>query len=324
MTNTLDLEWTGERYLPWLDGMAAGAYEHWHRYIYAAHFVKNKKVLDIACGEGFGSSYLSQFAQSIVGIDLDSKSIEHARKAYGNKGQLNFLVGSMLQIPIVESNAFDVVVSFESIEHIENPDIFLREVKRVLKPKGVFIVSTPNKAIYTDKFHVQNPFHFREYYQDEFHDLIKKFFDQVVVLGQNVSPTSNIWALSKTIPNDHLVVFEDVVVKESSGFIPIESSRKTPFFFIAVATNDSNIVNTPSAYMIDDSRELFAEKDKILFNAIQEKDSEILQRDWKLADQDVRLKARIEELESIYGSKGWKMLMFFRKIRDTIPFLRKS
>jgi 2-polyprenyl-3-methyl-5-hydroxy-6-metoxy-1,4-benzoquinol methylase len=74
------LEWTGERYLPWLEEAAIG-YEHLHRYAYATQFVQNKRVLDLACGEGYGSCFLAKTAESVVGIDIDERAIKHARKS---------------------------------------------------------------------------------------------------------------------------------------------------------------------------------------------------------------------------------------------------
>src|SRR5262245_62233265 len=79
----LMLEWTGERFLPWIKGSTT-AYEHLHRYAYAATLVKDKRVLDLASGEGYGSNILARAASSVVGIDIDENVIRHATVKYGS------------------------------------------------------------------------------------------------------------------------------------------------------------------------------------------------------------------------------------------------
>ena len=89
MTKSKMLEWTGERYLPFVDTKISGAeihYEHSHRYYFALHFVKSKKVLDLACGEGYGSHILSKIAEHVVGMDIDELTIKHASCKYVGGG----------------------------------------------------------------------------------------------------------------------------------------------------------------------------------------------------------------------------------------------
>ena len=164
------LEDTGERYLPWLED-ASMNYEHLHRYAYAAEFVQNKRVLDLACGEGYGSYLLARRAAAVVGIDIDKQTVKHARNKY-LKSNLDFKVGSITDIPIEGNNVFDVVVCFEAIEHVEEHENLLKEVKRLLTPAGLFIVSTPNKRTYSDETQFSNPFHLHELYFDEFKELL--------------------------------------------------------------------------------------------------------------------------------------------------------
>ena len=81
-----DLTFTGERFLPACTGEIA--YEHWHRYAFARRFVAGKRVLDAACGEGYGSALLGEAAASVVGIDIDGPTIAHALTRYGNRGRV--------------------------------------------------------------------------------------------------------------------------------------------------------------------------------------------------------------------------------------------
>ncbi|MCA9367050.1 class I SAM-dependent methyltransferase [Candidatus Kaiserbacteria bacterium] len=137
--------------------------DHVARYDFASEFVSNDSVvLDVACGTGYGCAYLSdKGAKDIVGIDIDPESIEYA-KEHHSRLNISYLVGSASDIKY-PSNHFDCIVSFETIEHLETEDrgAYLRELKRVLKPGGVIIISTPNKKITSpwskkplNKFHI--------------------------------------------------------------------------------------------------------------------------------------------------------------------------
>src|SRR5205814_4925043 len=126
------LEWTGERFLPWIRESTI-AYEHLHRYAYAAALVRDKRVLDLASGEGYGSNMLAESAASVAGIDIDENVVRHASEKYGRKN-LQFISGSITAVPIPDDHSFDVIVCFEAIEHIEDQENLLGEVKRLLKP----------------------------------------------------------------------------------------------------------------------------------------------------------------------------------------------
>src|SRR5947199_354237 len=172
MENNRELPWTGERFVPSCTGQLL--YEHLHRYAVAAALADGKRVLDIACGEGYGSNLLAATAAQVIGVDIASEVIAHARQAY-QKENLIFREGSCLNIPI-EDHSIDLVVSFETIEHIDEPLAFLQELKRVLAVDGALIMSSPDKAEYTDRTGATNPFHKRELYHEEFLLLLKQHF----------------------------------------------------------------------------------------------------------------------------------------------------
>ena len=150
------IQWTGERYLPEVQGMIE--LEHYHRYLFSLQFCNNKTVLDIASGEGYGTYMLSQQSKKIIGVDIDKDAIDHAKIKYENHDNITFIHGSCLDIPVID-NSIDVVVSFETIEHIYEHEIFLKEIKRVLKKDGILIISTPDKYAYTDIVEHKNIFH---------------------------------------------------------------------------------------------------------------------------------------------------------------------
>ena len=141
-----ELPWTRERLVPTLAGGIAC--EHLHRYAIAREVVAGRDVLDIACGEGYGSALLAQSAKSVVGVDVDPNAVAHAASKYGG-GNARFLHGECVAIPAGEASV-DVVVSFETIEHISEHEVFLSEIRRVLRPGGLVIISTPERENYGD------------------------------------------------------------------------------------------------------------------------------------------------------------------------------
>jgi len=250
------LEWTGERYLPWLEEAAIG-YEHLHRYAYATQFVQKKKVLDLACGEGYGSCVLAKTAEFVVGIDIEERAIKHARNKY-IKQNLDFKVGSITEIPISGEHLFDVAVCFEALEHVEDHQKLLSEVKRLLTPQGVFIVSTPNKTVYSDEPQYNNPFHVRELYFDEFKELFEKHFKNVRFFGQRIYCNSNIWPVFPGVDSE---IVEYVIDRHQNEFVIVENDKRTPLYFIAIASDTDCAIEYPGSTLVDISNGLLKEKD---------------------------------------------------------------
>ena len=192
------MEFTGERYISKLTNSQI-SYEHWHRYMFASAFVENKSVLDIASGEGYGSSFLANKAQKVVGVDISAETVAWAKKTYPLKN-LKFLEGSCEKIPLSGKNVFDVIVSFETIEHIGGTEqvLFLKEIKRLLKPDGILIISTPNKSLYSDRDNYKNEFHIKEFYRGEYEKFLSQYFNHVAMGGQKIYTSSWIWPLKNS------------------------------------------------------------------------------------------------------------------------------
>jgi 2-polyprenyl-3-methyl-5-hydroxy-6-metoxy-1,4-benzoquinol methylase/glycosyltransferase involved in cell wall biosynthesis len=255
------LEWTGERYLPWLEEPLIG-YEHLHRYAYVTQFVSRKKVLDLACGEGYGSRLLAGTAESVVGLDIDENAVRHARNRY-TRNNLQFKQGSITDIPIDGQNAFDVIVCFEALEHIQDHDKLLTEVKRLLTKEGLFIVSTPNKWAYSDEPKYENPFHVHELYLDEFTELFQKYFKQFKILGQRVYCNSNIWPV---FSNGNSDLAEYIVERNPREFAFVEGDKRIPLYFIALASDAEKPINESASNLVDISNELLKQKDAAIGN----------------------------------------------------------
>ena len=143
MDNKLhSLQSDGERFLPWMEDALIN-YEHLHRYRTAKEFVKGKEVLDLACGEGYGSYMLAEAADEVVGVDINEDAIRHASSTY-TRDNLTFLISSIVEVTAIPgSDLFDAIIFFEALEHVEEQDKVMTEVKRLLKNDGIFIVSTP-------------------------------------------------------------------------------------------------------------------------------------------------------------------------------------
>lgn len=180
--------WTGERLETFINSDVS--IEHLHRYAVTLQFASSKTVLDIACGEGYGSNLLSAVAKNVIGVDISEDVIDAAKLKYKHCN-LEFICGSTSAIP-VQSDYFDVVVSFETIEHHDEHEQMMQEIKRVLKKDGILIISTPDKKFYTDKRNYKNPFHVKELYCEEFKSLLSSFFLNTQFYFQNNVVSSSI------------------------------------------------------------------------------------------------------------------------------------
>ncbi|MGE5097046.1 MAG: class I SAM-dependent methyltransferase [Betaproteobacteria bacterium] len=175
------LAFTGERFVPGTRGEIW--IEHWHRYHFATRWAAGRRVLDIACGEGYGSALLARNAAHVTGVDVSREAIEHARQAYRDLANVEFREGSCTRIPLPDGS-MELVVSFETLEHIAGQEAFLDEVARVLSPGGVLLLSCPNKLEYSDKRGFTNEFHVKELYREELEALVRGRFPHCDWYGQ--------------------------------------------------------------------------------------------------------------------------------------------
>ncbi|MFZ4632083.1 MAG: class I SAM-dependent methyltransferase, partial [Patescibacteria group bacterium] len=197
------MKYTGERMMPEYNEGEDMYLEHFARYFFAAQFVKNKNVLDIACGSGYGSQHLlNSGAKKIIGVDISAETINYCKEKY-QADNLNFLIGDVKRIP-QENNSVDIVVSFETIEHVDKDSQikFIEEIKRVLTPDGLFIVSTPNSLVHPKGNH----FHIHELDFEEFKNILNKNFENVNFFYQDTVESSYIYSeerLRKKIKDDN-------------------------------------------------------------------------------------------------------------------------
>ena len=160
------------------------AYEHLHRYALCREHVGGRRVLDLACGTGYGSAILADVAAAVTGVDISATAIASARIAHA-RSNLTFRVADCFNLPF-DDGSFDVVVANEMIEHVADHDALLHEVRRILLPGGLLLVSTPNKPVY-NRFKSPNLFHVSEMTLPEFEALLERHFRHVCLTGTRLA-----------------------------------------------------------------------------------------------------------------------------------------
>lgn len=147
---------------------------HLNRYSMVKSVCEGKRVLDAACGEGYGSYFLKKWgAKEVYGLDIDVEAVKKADHIFGSS-DVKFQCHTVEELPFPDYY-FDMIVSFETIEHIDRPEDFLKEVHRVLKPGGMIILSCPNDPYYYKEGNISNPFHKKAYNFFEFKELAEQY-----------------------------------------------------------------------------------------------------------------------------------------------------
>ena len=313
------MKFTGERFLPSIDG--AIALEHLHRYLVASLYVHNKDVLDIASGEGYGSAMLASNAKTVIGVDISEDAIAHATARYAAKN-LEFRAGNAAKIPI-EDASVDVVVSFETIEHHDQHDEMFKEIKRVLRPGGVLCMSSPDKFTYSVLPKFKNEYHVKELTKDEFQNLLSKYFKNFAITGQKVSYGSIIGAGES---QSSFYSWDGTSLKK-----PCEAGVAAPIYLIAIASDaalpelTSGVLEAPivesDAYM-----KLVGQYNNLNeHNANVEHELVRVSAEYcKIREQNMQLEQLLHDkdfyLNSVLNSKSWKITY---PLRCLMRILRK-
>ena len=236
------LTFTGERFTP--ESRGAIWYEHWHRYCLAASLVRGKRVLDAACGEGYGSALLSRSAATVTGVDVGADAVAHARARYRAPG-LSFVQASVTALPLPDASV-DVVVSFETIEHLEPQRAMLAEFRRVLAPGGVLVISSPNRPVYNEDAALRNEFHVRELDRDELKSLLDPLFPEQAWLAQRVAAHSLVWREGAARGD----VRYDVLADDTPR---VDGAPAAPMYFVVVCASAGVALPTlPALALFDD------------------------------------------------------------------------
>lgn len=293
------MEFTGERYCPQITGEIA--LEHYLRYAVAVGLAKGRDVLDCASGEGYGSALLARTARSVIGVDVSADAVTHARATYAHHN-LSFLEGSAAALPLPDASV-DLVVSFETIEHHTQQAEMLAEFRRVLRPDGLLLLSSPDKA-YVEDVMGPNPFHVRELYRQELQDLLAaefrhcEFYDQKTLFASIICPRRPealaCWN-SKTL-NENLLS-PATHLPEALLIIALASNAETPLPPLPLSLVEGNIL---------DSWDVCRKVEELNRNldALRQDHAEVARR-----------KAEVEAiLSAICTSTSWKITAPLRRI----------
>ncbi|CAN7664707.1 MULTISPECIES: class I SAM-dependent methyltransferase [unclassified Variovorax] len=291
------LDFTGERFIPTESGEIR--YEHMHRYCWVQSLCSGRDVLDIACGEGYGSALLADVARSVVGVDISHDAVAHASRTYAAHENLRFLQGSATQIPVADA-CIDVAVSFETLEHLAEQEEMLTELRRVLKPSGILIISSPNKKVYSDDRNYVNEFHVKELYFDELGGLLHRHFPATRYFGQRFLTASALLPIDE--PADHygaLLMADDQA--KAQTFVSDQS-----MYFVAICAADENLLPAigPNIFM-ENGSDLYTSQQGVMRWASQ------LDKDHAaLSARHVSLQAEFDE------RSAWALML--RAERDTL------
>ncbi len=264
MTDATDgtLLWTGERYIPGTGG-AQIAYEHGHRYRASLALASGRDVIDLGSGEGYGASWLSAVAASVVGVDIATDAVEHARRCYRHLPNLRFVEADACLTTLPDECA-DLIVCFETIEHLEDHEALIAEVDRLLRPDGVVVVSTPDKAQYdADRDQQHNEFHVHELHRHEFEALLKSKFSAMAVFGQRLVSGSLLWQLDETGGASDAQTFVSSCEEDGDN----AASDLDPVYLVGVCARSAEVLQAadygPSSYV--DSGE------KLIFDLVEQR-----------------------------------------------------
>lgn len=314
------MECTGERYMPEVDG--DWTLEHTHRYLLACELARDKAVLDIACGEGYGARMLADTAKSVAGVDISKESVELATARYPHP-RLSFMQGDAVSIPLADASV-DLVISFETIEHLADHDGMLREIKRVLRPGGLLLISSPDKYQYSDLPGFVNQYHVKELYRDEFIELLRERFKHTRTLGQRMvfgsltaaEDEGSFLSWRKNEPNSRTV-----------GLIDAE--------YILVLASDGPLPSLPSSLLkhavdqSDKAREWARNLERVEADLGRAEADLARRRAWEeearayirtLEREKEALEAKESELAGVYASNSWRLT---EPLRQAGVYLRR-
>ncbi|MCW2665407.1 MAG: glycosyl transferase family 2, partial [Frankiales bacterium] len=286
------IEWTGERCVPWTGDLQV-VYEHYHRYLLARPLVTDKRVLDLASGEGYGSALLARTAAQVVGLEIDPASVAHSSATYGADG-LTYAEGSMLDLSRFEDGSFDVVTCFEALEHVVEHDELVRGVRRVLAEDGVFLTSTPDRLIYTEHLHQHNPHHVKELSLEEFRELLDAHFPHVRYWGQAVAVGSLVQPVDADQPGGALVF---ALEREGGSWTPRDTYAPTYYLAAASASElpelpAQSVLVDPDLSLVRDTQRAVHERDDLL-NRLREQHAAVV------ADRDAEQQRHAAALEQL-------------------------
>jgi SAM-dependent methyltransferase len=237
------LDGGGERYVPELNAATMMEAEHQARYRWACALAASRTVLDAGCGVGWGTKLLLDAgAAAATGLDLSEQALESARDR--TAGRATLVRGDLQQMPF-EDDSFGLVVCFEAIEHVEEPGTALDELRRVLAPGGVLLISSPNRGVYPDG----NPFHLNEYSSEELEDALRARFAHVDVYRQQTH-------VGSLLADEATFALEDPATTVAADLRKSVGGGPGDELYTVAAASDQPLPELPSLAVLTDAAEV--------------------------------------------------------------------
>ena len=291
--------------------------EHLARYWWAMHFVDGKRVLDAGCGNAYGTATLARAgATDVVGVDIDAAVLEAARGSLPDNVSLQ--TADLRALPF-EDAAFDVAVCFEVIEHVDNPERVISELRRVLAQDGLLIVSSPNRDVYP----AGNPHHKHEFLPDELAGALAERFDQVRLVRQHD------W-LASAVLEDEAFELDDAGSFEASVRKTLAAKPGQELYTLALASSAPlptvplQVVLTQTADAkwwqeqlaaleseLESERDAARTKVRALQQGVRDRDAEIVSARAEIGELN-------DSIRAIQETRIWRLASSYWRLRDEV------
>ncbi|OIP69989.1 MAG: hypothetical protein AUK48_14145 [Oscillatoriales cyanobacterium CG2_30_44_21] len=311
--------------------------DHLARYSVVKSLCENKNVLDAACGEGYGSFLMAEFwsAKSVTAIDISEVAIKSAKENF-ESSKINYIchdLGGMESF--LDSESFDLVVSLETVEHLKDPDFFIKSIKTVLKPNGIVVISCPNDYWWYQDQIQDNPYHLHKYSLSEFQELCERHLGSVsqIMLGTSVIGIGNIDLYSETTSNISSKSIINNLKYADTQRLPISDGvdpEKCSYFLCVWGSNGQKIKENFIVY--PSLLELYRQYGYYLNNNSLEKhltwlesrvknlDNEIKYFQLQLQEYQFHLKEHQLKIADMENTKFWKLRNLWVKLKEIINF----
>lgn len=316
----VDFEYSGERHMMEQrdHALSFGHTVHMVRYAFASRFCQGKKVLDVACGSGYGTEFLAlQGASEVVGVDKNIQAVEYAQRHHAHAAA-QYIAGDAERLVSFEDHSFDMIISFETLEHLQNPQKCISEFKRLLKPGGQIFLSCPNDLAVP---FFASPYHLHSFTFDCFCELIQQSFPDAIFLGQYHQLASGIFDLPQSSNTAPFTQYQTPLSVHSVGNVYLEQlpSKKDAEVFLAIVGVDRSEIQTHLS-LSENAFMVFIKSLQWATEQIQLKTKSCLTMENIVNAQRMEAQAKERQLNSLLSSMKDEM----NQLRESMKKIRKE